>query len=183
MRLVFCLYAEGDGGGLGRDGGGRGATALPASDSVGQATLCPPQKIHAGGCAVAGRLKSDCRYSTAMVYNNFPWPTGAGAAEPSGTQGTDRTQKTGAAGEATGETAPGAIGEAPLSDGAAGDCPVRPYSSSASCLSHASFFCLGDRRGRHRAGARNLCCTPHRNSMSSMKTSSSPICLIGRTFA
>lgn len=25
--------------------------------------------------AVAGRLKSDCRYSNTVVYNNFPWPT------------------------------------------------------------------------------------------------------------
>ena len=29
--------------------------------------------------AVAGRLKSDYRYSAAIVYNNFPWP-GCGAA-------------------------------------------------------------------------------------------------------
>ena len=26
--------------------------------------------------AVAGRLKSDYRYSAAVVYNNFPWPEG-----------------------------------------------------------------------------------------------------------
>ena len=25
--------------------------------------------------AVAGRLKSDYRYSNTVVYNNFPWPT------------------------------------------------------------------------------------------------------------
>ena len=25
--------------------------------------------------AVCGRLKSDCRYSKDIVYNNFPWPT------------------------------------------------------------------------------------------------------------
>lgn len=28
--------------------------------------------------AVAGRLKSDYRYSAAVVYNNFPWPEAAG---------------------------------------------------------------------------------------------------------
>ncbi len=76
---------------------------------------------------VAGRLKSDYRYSAAVVYNNFPWPEGGltrsgGEAAPSGTQRTDRTQRTGAAGAAVaGETAPERAGEA-----AAGDCPVRP---------------------------------------------------------
>ncbi len=48
---------------------------------------------------VAGRLKSDYRYSAAMVYNNFPWPTlgkcgmtcGTGAARGTGGDGTIET--------------------------------------------------------------------------------------------
>ena len=37
--------------------------------------------------AVAGRLKSDYRYSANIVYNNFPWP-GKGTKETEGTEGT-----------------------------------------------------------------------------------------------
>ena len=105
--------------------------------------------------AVAGRLKSDYRYSAAVVYNNFPWPEGAGEAD--GTQRTDRTQRTGEVTEAAtgkalpsadgdmvgealpcadsgvaGEAAPEAAGAAAgngdpgLGGAAAGDCPVRP---------------------------------------------------------
>ena len=34
---------------------------------------------------VCGRLKSDYRYSAAIVYNNFPWPEGADEASITGT--------------------------------------------------------------------------------------------------
>ena len=93
--------------------------------------------------AVAGRLKSDYRYSAAVVYNNFPWPEGAGEAD--GTQRTDRTHRTGAVTEAAaGKALPGAdsdmagngdpgLGGAAAGNGdprlvgkAAGGCPVRP---------------------------------------------------------
>ena len=40
---------------------------------------------------VAGRLKSDYRYSGAIVYNNFPWPDNAVG---QGTKGTERTEGT-----------------------------------------------------------------------------------------
>ncbi len=80
--------------------------------------------------AVAGRLEMRYRYSAAVVYNNFPWPEGAGEAD--GTQGTGRTQGTGAAGEgAATETAPGAAS----SGGAAGDGRARPV-----CLMRPSSF-------------------------------------------
>jgi hypothetical protein len=32
--------------------------------------------------AVAGRLKSDYRYSAKIVYNNFPWPPGGTGCQP-----------------------------------------------------------------------------------------------------
>ena len=41
--------------------------------------------------AVAGRLKSDYRYSANIVYNNFPWPDNA---VEQGTKGTERTEGT-----------------------------------------------------------------------------------------
>ncbi|MBQ4199854.1 MAG: hypothetical protein II649_08220 [Kiritimatiellae bacterium] len=41
---------------------------------------------------VAGRLKSDYRYSAAIVYNNFPWPEGHNGTN--GTTGTDATGTT-----------------------------------------------------------------------------------------
>jgi hypothetical protein len=41
--------------------------------------------------AVAGRLKSDYRYSANIVYNNFPWPDNAVG---QGTKGTERTEGT-----------------------------------------------------------------------------------------
>ena len=42
--------------------------------------------------AVAGRLKSDYRYSANIVYNNFPWPEGDNGTN--GTTGTDATGTT-----------------------------------------------------------------------------------------
>ena len=79
VRLVFCLYAE-DAGVFPKDclrrlveasekahvhcvivgfhaegGGGRGATALPATDSVGRPALCPPQKTLFAPASCAAR--------------------------------------------------------------------------------------------------------------------------------
>ncbi|MCQ2381121.1 MAG: N-6 DNA methylase [Acidaminococcaceae bacterium] len=58
--------------------------------------------------AVAGRLKSDYRYSKDIVYNNFPWPTHPGSAShPSLMEGQKRPHK----GEEGHEVAKGVIAE------------------------------------------------------------------------
>ena len=43
--------------------------------------------------AVAGRLKSDYRYSAAVVYNNFPWPEGAGMPAALNAEGTEKGRR------------------------------------------------------------------------------------------
>ncbi len=53
--------------------------------------------------AVAGRLKSDYRYSINIVYNNFPWPDGGGSACTGRPRGRGRYGDGGSAGGRLGE--------------------------------------------------------------------------------
>ena len=73
--------------------------------------------------AVAGRLKSDYRYSAQIVYNNFPWPEGSGGAGSGGAGGPPASAQT-TAGEPPAPRQSPAIAPESHSCSAAGEPPA-----------------------------------------------------------